>query len=145
MSFVFVRFFSEILFICGTADRSGGFGGPAFRSPMYTQTGFIQRKLFLKLGVSLFYMALPCVFAMLNCHAQPSYHLYAAVISPIRSRNITYTQPYLVVLYLQITCPSNANDVSFKQRRAGVHARCTPPLLRSRHITYMRCRYITYA
>ncbi len=30
----------------------GGFGGTVFRSPMYTQKGCIQRKLFLKMGVS---------------------------------------------------------------------------------------------
>ncbi len=30
----------------------GGFGGTVFRSPMYTQKGCIQRKLFFKMGVS---------------------------------------------------------------------------------------------
>ncbi len=31
---------------------AGGFGGTVFRSPMYNQNGCIQRKLFLKMGVS---------------------------------------------------------------------------------------------
>ncbi len=30
----------------------GGFGGTVLRSPMYNQNGCIQRKLFLKMGVS---------------------------------------------------------------------------------------------
>ncbi len=35
----------------------GGFGGTVLRSPMYTQKGCIQRKLFLKMGVSREYFS----------------------------------------------------------------------------------------
>ncbi len=53
-----------VIFICGAADRSGrgkccssscccwGTWGTVFRSPMCTQNGCIQRKLFFKMGAS---------------------------------------------------------------------------------------------
>ncbi len=47
----------------------------------------------------------------------PPHHLYEAVISPIRSRNITYTQPLASTTpRLFLVAPLNANDVSFKRK-----------------------------
>ncbi len=41
-----------VVLLVGFVVVVGGFGGTVFRSPMYTQNMCIQRKLFLKMGVS---------------------------------------------------------------------------------------------